>query len=620
MSSKKPERIQTLLAYLPDILDGIEPSWLADFLKDANNFSSNMLNGFRINARTVTNPVIRQRLIHEAEKDLEFFEFLCTLWVDCNKDTWFAIFLNPVSKVQQSLEELITLYGPAAVRIALLLDDRKSINRLVPKVASVSVHPKPKAEEAPPIEQPEPAACEIEQLRKEIHRLKDRIREAEGQVKKTHRLVQQREGELNSVRTHIKALKQELAERNRELEKTRKMLDRATRAKQTAEERCARTEQELKEARKRDRVIVYTQPRRYEAPSVRGPDWFPTISTMLKNGHYDAARIFCETLKETEPDSLHAHLALEHVYGKIGGYDHQLEECLWIAEYLSNRNNPTRACAFVCRALEIRPTSKEAQELFCRIIREIKLNDESTAAVRSMLGKLKASKAKSYKIASTLIEKLGKEYVRVLEPQPAILHADKILDFTDGTKSIQLSIRRIATAVDTNDITVVEFLRCALARLKATKPTLWQKVIKSLDAYDSSCLAAIISGNQPVVVDGSNVAWYESDEKPRLGNILEVRSELRSGGYFPIYIYVDASLPYQVDKQAELQRLIEEGAVVAVESHTDADQTILERAKRLHCPIVTNDRMAEYDPEGQVPKFRFAIDRFGASIYDRWTG
>ncbi|MGB9588617.1 MAG: NYN domain-containing protein, partial [Armatimonadota bacterium] len=161
------------------------------------------------------------------------------------------------------------------------------------------------------------------------------------------------------------------------------------------------------------------------------------------------------------------------------------------------------------------------------------------------------------------------------------------------------------------------FVRHALLNLKQSNPALYRNLLQSLVAHDRSCVSAVLNDTMPVVVDGSNVAWHDIKEKPRLRNIIDLRSELRSEGYFPVYIYVDAALPHQVDKATALQQLIESGAILAVESHTDAEQAILEQAKRLSCPVVTNDKMTDWDPEDEVPKLRFAIDRFGVTIYDR---
>jgi hypothetical protein len=194
---------------------------------------------------------------------------------------------------------------------------------------------------------------------------------------------------------------------------------------------------------------------------------------------------------------------------------------------------------------------------------------------------------------------------------PAELHPDKGFPLSDGTREVTISIRKIAEAVDSNDLQTVKFIRRALGKLKTGR----QSILKNLSALDASCVEALNHIEKPVLVDGSNVAW-NGEAKPHLRNILNLRDELRQSGYFPIYIYVDAALIHQIDHGTELEELIEKSCVIAADSGSAADEAIIRHAIRLNCPVITNDRMLEWDPLGEVAKYRFAFDAKGVTIYD----
>ena len=617
-----------VLMYLPDLIAGIDPAVLLEFIKSSHSLTDGILRGYRTTTRALASPVVQQRLISFAEHDPSFLKILESMWIDNNKNVWSRTALSKIKDIKESLDDLVKEFGPHTIRIALLLDDRRTVNRLADKVGMITTSAEELQEATTATEKSEQIGSEapagaVERLKYERKQLKARIRKLESEVKKLESTLEIRQREVEQSKAEIASLQSQLSEQARQIKRAEKSIERLLRGKASAERSKVEAERELKKLRKQleESPEVKHEPAVVSSSTVRhpqSPDWFPVISTMLKNHAYQAARVFCETLTQSDPNSLHAHLALEHVYARTGVRDKQLTECLWIANHLSERGQATRACAYACRALEVSPESTEARKMFREILGRIGTTDESAVtAVRGLLSRLRTSSKSAYTAAREVLEKLGKQYLRTYDIHPEVLHVDKIIDLTDGSRSLQMSIRRIMEAVDANDVEIVKFVRQALANLKISNPVLYRNILQSLLAYDRSCVTAVLRDTQPVVVDGSNVAWHDIKEKPRLQNILDLRSELRSEGYFPVYIYVDAALPYQVDKASALQQLIESGAVVAVESHTDADQAMMEQARRLACPIVTNDRMTDWDPEGEIPKLRFSIDRFGVTIYNR---
>ena len=102
-------------------------------------------------------------------------------------------------------------------------------------------------------------------------------------------------------------------------------------------------------------------------------------------------------------------------------------------------------------------------------------------------------------------------------------------------------------------------------------------------------------GKEVVVIDGANVAYEERSAggKPKLSNLLRVRSELEGRGLEAVII-VDASLKYDIDDQSQLETLIQSQQVRQVPAGTDADYFIIQLADQLGARVVTNDRYRDY--------------------------
>ena len=103
------------------------------------------------------------------------------------------------------------------------------------------------------------------------------------------------------------------------------------------------------------------------------------------------------------------------------------------------------------------------------------------------------------------------------------------------------------------------------------------------------------NGKNMVVIDGANVAYEERSAggKPKLSNLLKVRSELEERGQEAVII-VDASLKYDIDDSEQLEKLIQSQQVRQVPAGTDADYFIIQFAHELDALIVTNDRYRDY--------------------------
>ena len=252
------------------------------------------------------------------------------------------------------------------------------------------------------------------------------------------------------------------------------------------------------------------------------------------------------------------------------------------------------------------------------------LSPENATAIeagRRLLTRLKGSDPAAYTWLTTLISthtKLGP----VLMPPPGALGPDDPLPLklSKGHPQGQpLTARLLTDAVDKGMTALVEATRTALTNLETADPKTYTRFWAALEQAAGSDSTRLLPLKRkprgPIVVDGSNVAWFDQESlthgKPRLRNLHEIRRLLRSRGFFPVVLYADANLPYFIDEADTLRQMIGRHELLLVDGGTDADEVLLRVAKQLTAPVLTNDKMEDWDPEGEVPKVRYSISSGG---------
>ena len=179
--------------------------------------------------------------------------------------------------------------------------------------------------------------------------------------------------------------------------------------------------------------------------------------------------------------------------------------------------------------------------------------------------------------------------------------------------------RQLAEAVDQGNAALIDCARDALSSLEKTDPETYGRIwaaLKQIANEDATWLVPLRRiPRGPIVVDGSNVAWFDQESlvrgRPRLRHLREMRRELRARGFFPIVLHADANLPYFIDEPVPLRAMRDRRELTLVDAGTVADEVLLRTAKHLEAPLVTNDKMEDWDPEGQVVKIRYSISLSG---------
>ena len=94
------------------------------------------------------------------------------------------------------------------------------------------------------------------------------------------------------------------------------------------------------------------------------------------------------------------------------------------------------------------------------------------------------------------------------------------------------------------------------------------------------------------IIDGANVARADirANQKDSLYQIKQVRHQLLEKGASKIYILYDPSLKYSIDDKKGLLNMVENGLAKSTPARVEADDFILQHAKRMDAYIISNDK------------------------------
>lgn len=261
-------------------------------------------------------------------------------------------------------------------------------------------------------------------------------------------------------------------------------------------------------------------------------------------------------------------------------------------------------------SLSTRPGSemKLVRELYSALL----ANPSATEEVRQSFQRHRTASPESYRL---LEDYAPDELAASLfwDGSAQQLGADDPLPLPPGPlHGVALSARRLIAAIDANDTPLVEAAREAARGLAGEDRERVKEAVA--DSGEDISYAAILFRDGlagPAVVDASNAAWHGQEMivggRPRVGQLLAIRRALRERGYFPVLLIADANLPYVADDSARVRQMVRDGAILLAPGGSDADEHILREARRLHAPVISNDYMADWDPKQQVDKVQYDI-------------
>ncbi len=552
---------KTTLADAEAWLNVVKPAALLALLKDPDYrlAVTPAFAGFQPNARSLSLPFVRSKLAQTAVKD---------------------------DKFAQKLRELSESAAPAPVPTPL--------------------PPKPAL---PPPVKPDPVpALKADRDARRKERDAARLELAEAQA---------------ALDTAVKVRVAAEAERDEARQTAKRQSERIARLERQAG-KAAQTEARLVKALNEDKVSPLPSPRRpsagpgQPAPPAVSAAWPVAVAHLLDKSKFDAALALAEDVLKTDPDDSDAlQIAVRASEGRkeprlaFGLARRLLAVLLRRADYQAGAET-------LLTLLRLSPSPEQVEPDVRLFLADFPAaSSEAVSAARLMLSRLRGiSPAAHSRLAEFLAARttLGP----VLMPPPGALGPDDPLPLTLPLGR-PVTARQLADAVDRALAALVDSARSALQALEAADPETYSRVWAALEqaASDDPLRLGPLKRTPrgAAVVDGSNVAWFDQESlvqgHPRLRPILAIRRTLWGKGFFPVVLYADANLPYFIDDKPALLRMRDRQELTFVDAGTTADEALLRIAKQMDAPLITNDKMEDWDPERTVRKVRYTVSMGG---------
>jgi len=518
--------------------------------------------GFRPDAKGYANPLVRSRLVQAAVKDV---------------------------KLADKLREIAEA-EPAPASVA-------------PKLAPVPAQAAPKAPEK--LDPLTTARTERNQRRRE----RDEARQALAQTQADRDAAQKSQKAAETERDEAERLAKKQSDRISRLERHVARL-------QQAETRLLKALSEDKVSPPPSTPARSSQAARIKTERAASP-WLTAVRHLLDKGKFDPALALAEDVLKADAEDGDA-----------------LEIA---AQALEGRKDARTAAVYARRLLLVgiaRQDMIAAAEALRRLLRLLPRPEGAEAEARSYFQALSPADGPAVEAGRLLLSRLrgADAYVHgwlaniittqtalapVLMPPPGALGPDDPLPLR-LEPGLTATARSVAEAVD-RGAPLVDAVRSALFSLEGADPETHARIWAALEQAASDDPARLLPVRRtprgPVVVDGSNVAWFDQESlvhgQPRLRHLRAIRRTLWARGFFPVVLYADANLPYFIDEPGPLRGLRDSRELLLVDAGTVADEVLLRMAKLLGAPLVTNDRMEDWDPEHEVVKVRYTISMGG---------
>jgi len=410
--------------------------------------------------------------------------------------------------------------------------------------------------------------------------------------------------------------------------------DDAQRLAKKQAERIARLERQMAQARQtearlvkalnEDKVSLPPAPR----PRSAGPEepkspvvsaaWPAAVRHLLDKEKFPNALALAEDVLKTHSEDLDALEIAARAFERLGEPRLALSHARRLLA-LQNRQPDIAAAGETLLTIFRLAASPELAEPDVRVFLAALPTADSAAvsAARLMLGRLRGLNPGAHTWLAGYLNaqtSLGP----VLMPPPDALGPEDALPL-ELRLGRPVTARHLAEAVDRMQTALVSAARAALTAVEAADPDtaarIWAALALAASDDPLRLLPLRRAGRGAAVVDGSNVAWFDQESlvhgKPRLRPLLAMRRMLWQRGFFPVVLYADANLPYFIDDKPALLALRDREALTFVDAGTAADEVLLRVAKQMNAPLITNDKMEDWDPEGEVRKVRYTISMTG---------
>lgn len=273
---------------------------------------------------------------------------------------------------------------------------------------------------------------------------------------------------------------------------------------------------------------------------------------------------------------------------------------------------------------ELTDATTETKRLKRQMLRQQQLNEEIRKQLANVTARLEAltpaaapviaeSAARStpHKDKATPKAKAPIVVPSLSVPARTIFPLDQLFVWQSDGRQFKLTPRDVQRAIDRNDEDFVFTLIQSLDAMRENSVEGFRLLIARIREIGRYYSRVLTADTTRVLVDASNVARYEKDRygKGQLRHLLTMRDELRRRDCFPVLIYADASLPYNIDEPEELLKMVKNGEVQMSLSGQEADELLAREARRTGAYVVTNDRgfHLKVTPDFEPPRISFRI-------------
>lgn len=570
-TGEEPGEAETVISEAEPLDPATVQGWLARtrpaavlaLLKDPDyGFAvSRVFLGFRPDAKGYANPLVRSRLVQAAVKD---------------------------AKLADKLREIA--------------ESEPAPPPVVPKSA-----PAPILAAATAPEKPDPVAA-VRAERDQRRRERDEARQALAQAQADRDAAQKSQKLVEAERDEAERLAKKQADRI-------SRLDRQVARLQQAETRLLKALSEDKVSPPPSMPARFPKTAQAEAARTVSP-WLTAVRHLLDKGKFDPALALAEdVLKADAEDGDALEIAAVALEGKKDVRAAVYARRLLLVEIA--RQEMAAAAETLRRLLRLLPRPEGVEAEARQYLQSLSPSDgPAVEAGRLLLSRLRGADPYTHGWLANIIA-TQTPLAPVLMPPPGALGPDDPLPL-QLEPGLTATARQVVEAVD-RGAPLVDAVRAALSSLEAadseTHARIWAALEQAASDDPARLLAVRRTPRGPVVVDGSNVAWFDQESlvhgRPRLRHLRAVRRALWARGFFPVVLYADANLPYFIDEPGPLRGLRDSRELLLVDAGTVADEVLLRTAKLLGAPLVTNDRMEDWDPEHEVVKVRYTISMSG---------
>ena len=408
-------------------------------------------------------------------------------------------------------------------------------------------------------------------------------------------------------------------ERDEAVKQAKKQTERSSRLQRQLD-RARQTEARLHKALGQDKVSPppSAPARSGSAPApipMEGP-WHEAVRHLLSRGKLDVALSLAEDVLKTdasEPGALE--IAVAALEGK-----REMKAALGYARRLltaqAGHKDTAGAADTLERVFHLAASPGAAEPQVREFLSLLSAQDTAgVAAARLMLARLRSTSPEAHAWLADYLQKRT-ALLDVLMPPPGALGADDTLPLPSHPS---ITARQLLDAIDAGKEPRVTDARAALGRMRDEDTARVWAALEAASVDEPTRLQPLRHKPRgPVVVDVSNVVWFDQESlvqgQPRLRHLRAMRRTLWARGLFPVLLVADANLPYWIDDALTLKQMQQRGELSLVDAGTVADEVLLRQSKLLGAPLVTNDRMTDWDPHGEVVKIRYTISLNGEAL------